>query len=109
KFQGGEVRVGADVPPDLLGVVDAIRLDQQVDVILEFRPALINVGDVGARKLIEHLAAVRPQPGIHAQPEGRVGGQREQVRQEVAGAVHQLNGGFPVLHADVNVESENEI
>ena len=55
-----EVRMRADVPPDLLGVVDAVGLDQQVDEVLELAPTGVErVGDVGARELVEDLAAVR--------------------------------------------------
>ena len=79
------------VPPDLLGVVDAVGLDQQVDEALVVGPAREGVGDVGARKLVEHLAAIRLEPGVEADPERRVGGQREQVRQEVAHLVHQVD------------------
>src|ERR1035437_9627185 len=31
------------------------------------------------------------------------------MRQEVARAVHQLNGGFAIFHADVHVQSENQV
>ena len=53
-----EERMRADVPPDLLGVVDAVGLDQQVDEVFVLGPAGESVGDVGARELVEDLAAI---------------------------------------------------
>ena len=38
ELQRGKVRVRADIPPDFLGVVDAVGLDQQLDEALEFAP-----------------------------------------------------------------------
>ena len=31
------------------------------------------------------------------------------MRQEVARAVHQLDGGLAIFHADVDVQSENQV
>jgi len=50
-----EVRVHADVPPDHLAVVDAVGLDQQLDVVVVLRQALEVVRDAGARKAVEDL------------------------------------------------------
>ena len=108
-FDGREKRMRPDVPPDLLGVVDRVGLDQQVDEAFVVGPARERIGNVGARELVEHLAAVRLQPGIEADPEGRVGRKREQVRQKVAHLVHQVNGRFAVLDADVHVQAEDQV
>jgi hypothetical protein len=99
----------ADVPPDLLGVVDAVGLDEQVDVVLELGVAGEGVGDVGAGEVFEDLGAVALVAGVDAEPEGRVGGQRHDVRQEVAHRVHDADGGFAVFDADVDVEAEDEV
>ena len=104
-----EMRMRADVPPDLLRVVDAVGADQQVDIVFEFATSCDKVGNVGARELVEDFAAVRLQAGVHAQPERRVGGERQDVRQEVARAVHDLDGRLAVLDADVHVQSENQV
>jgi hypothetical protein len=47
-----------NVPPDFLGVVDAISLDQQLDEIL---PPQLEDGDIRAREFVEYLAAIRFQ------------------------------------------------
>ena len=39
-FDGVEEGMGADVPPDLFGVVDAVGADQQVDVVFELGVAV---------------------------------------------------------------------
>ena len=98
-----------DVPPDALGVVDAVGANQKVDEPLEVGPARERVGDVRARELVEHLAAIRLQAGVHAEPERRVGREREQVRQEVAHLVHQVNAGLAILDADVHVQTEDQV
>ena len=40
---------------------------------------------------------------------GELAGERQQVRQEVARAVHQLDRGLAILHADVDVQSEDQV
>ena len=104
-----EEGVGADVPPDLLGVVDAVGLDEQADIAFELRVAGEAVGQVGAGKVLEDLGAIALVAGVHAQPEGRVRGQRQDVRQEVAQRVHDADRGFAILDADVDVQAEDEI
>ena len=97
------------VPPDLLRVVDAVGAHQQVDEVVVVGPARERIRDVGSRELVEHLAAIRLEPGVHAEPERRVRRQRQQVGQEVADLVHQLDEGLTVLDADVHVEAEDEV
>ena len=42
-------------------------------------------------------------------PERRIGGERQNVRQEIARAVHDLDGRFAIFHADVHVQAEDQI
>src|SRR6185503_1275982 len=86
-----ENRMRPDVPPDLLGVVDRVRLHEQIDERLEIGPRAEGVGNVGARETVEHLAPVGLEAGVHADPERRVGREREQVRQEVPHLVHEVD------------------
>ena len=60
-------------------------------------------------KFVEHLAAIRFQPRVHAQPERGVGRKRQDVRQKIAGVIHQLDRGLAVFHADVHVQAENQV
>src|SRR3954465_8056759 len=96
-----------DIPPDFLGVVDTVGLYEQVNETLILAPALKGVGDVGARKLVENFAAVRLQSGIHSLPEGGIGGKSQDMGQEIARRVHQVNGRFPIFHADMDMQTEN--
>ena len=98
-----------DIPPDLLGVVDAVGLYQQIHEALVLAPAREVIRNVGAREFVEHLAAIGFEAGVHAQPERRIGGERQNVRQEVARRVHQVDGRLAVLDADVHVQSEDQI
>jgi hypothetical protein len=52
----------ANIPPDLLAVVDAIGLDQQVDKRLVLRPVGIDVRDVGAREALKDFGSIRLEP-----------------------------------------------
>ena len=108
-FDGVEEGMRADVPPDFFGVVDAVGLDEQVDVAFELGVAGEAVGKVGAGEVFEDLGAVALVAGLHAEPEGRVGGEREDVGEEVAHRVHDADGGFAVFDADVDVEAEDEV
>ena len=108
-FNGIEERMRPDVPPDFLGVVDAVGADQQADVVLEFGVAGEGVGNTGARKVLEDLGAIAFVAGVEAEPEGRVGGERHDVRQEIAHRVHDADRCFAVFDADVHVEAEDEV
>ena len=83
-FDGVEEGVGADVPPDFFGVVDAVGLDEEVDVVFELGVAGEAVGEVGAGEVFEDFCAIAFVAGLHAEPEGGVGGEREDVGEEVA-------------------------
>ena len=98
-----------NVPPDLLRVVDAVGLDQQLDEIFVLAPAGKIIRNIGARKFVEHLAAVGLQPGIHAQPERRIGRERQNVRQKIARVIHHVDRRLAILDSDVHVQAENQI
>jgi hypothetical protein len=108
-LDGVEERVRADVPPDFFCVVDGVGFDEEVYVAFEFGVAGEAVGEVGAGKVFEDLGAVALVAGLHAEPEGRVGGERKDVGKEVAKRVHDADGGFAVFDADVDVEAEDEV
>ena len=59
-------------------------------------------------KAAEDGGAVGLQPRVASHPERRAGGEREQVRQEVARRVHQVDGRAVIGHGDVHVHAEDE-
>ena len=69
ELESGEVRMGTDIPPDFLGAIDAVGLDEEVDEVGVLAPAWEIVGDVGARELVEDFAAVALEAGFEAKPE----------------------------------------
>src|SRR5207253_5490062 len=109
ELQRAKKRMRPDVPPNLLCVIDAIGLNQQVHEILELRPARISIRNIRARKLVEYLASVGFQASLHSLPEWRVGRKREQMRQKVARLIHDVNRSFAIFDADVHVKSKDEI
>src|SRR5258707_15656152 len=60
-----------DVPPDLLCIIDAVGLDQQLNEVFVLAPARKIIRNIRPRKLVKNLASVRLQSGIHPQPEPR--------------------------------------
>src|ERR1700730_2896655 len=76
--------MGANVPPDFFGVVDALGLDQQLDEILVFPPAGKIVWNISAREFIKNLAAVRFQPRVNPKQKGEIGGNNQDVGQKIA-------------------------
>ena len=71
-------------------------------------PGVELVGDAAARKAPEHRRPVRLEAGVAPLPERRAGRQREQVRQEVARLVEELDRAGPVGHGDVDVQPEDQ-
>ena len=109
EFQRVEEWMRPNVPPDFLGVVDAVGLDQQLDEIFVLAPAGKVIRNIGARKLVEHFAAIRFQPRVHPQPERGIGRKRQDVRQKIAGVIHQLDRGLAVFNANVHVQPEDQV
>src|ERR1700683_1158418 len=102
-------RMRPDVPPDLLRIIDAVGLDQQLDEVFILAPAGKVIRNVGPGKLVKYLAPVSLQPCIHPQPEGRVSRQREEVRQKIPRMIHHVDRGLAILNPNVHVQPENEV
>ena len=66
------------------------------------------IGDAGAREPAKDGRPIRLQARIAPHPEGRAGGEREQVREEVARGVHEVDGRAAVGHRHVDVHAEDE-
>src|ERR1700716_1638308 len=101
-------RVGSQVPPDLPAVVDRSGLDEELDEVLVFVVAREVRRGPGAREAAPDDLSVRLQPGVASEPERRRGGDREEMRQEVARLVHHLDATFAVRYSDMHVEAEDE-
>ena len=91
-----------------LRVVDAVQFDEQLDVVLVLAPRAEMIGHAGAREAAEDRRPVRLQPGVAPHPERRAGRERQQVRQEVARRVHQVDRRLAVGHRDVDVQPEDQ-
>src|SRR5215471_2973513 len=104
-----EEGVRADVPPDLLAVIDAVGLDQEPHEIVELLGRVEGLRDGGTGEAVEDLRPEALQPAVAPQPEGGVRREGEQVREEVADLVEDLERRAPVLDADVDVEAENQV
>jgi hypothetical protein len=96
------------VPPHLLAVVDAVQLDQRVEVFLVFAPRSELIRDAASRKPAEDRRPVRLEARIAPLPERRAGREREQVGQEVAGLVQELDRAGAIGDGDVDVQPEDQ-
>src|SRR4030095_12652815 len=77
----GEVRT--DAPPELRVLVDRPGVVEEADVVLEPPPAVVRVGDAGARKhLREDLRAYGVQTGRAVLDERGARRQRQQLGQD---------------------------
>src|SRR5467141_3527428 len=108
EFQCAEHRVRAHVPPNLFSVVDAIQLHEKIHEIFVRTPRFELLRHTGPREPAKHRRAEGLQSGISAHPEGRTGRKRQEVRQEIAHAVHHVDGRLFVRHGHVNVHAEDE-
>src|SRR5207237_6084093 len=64
--------------------------------------------DAGARKTLPDDLAIRLETRRARQPERTRGGDREEVREEVARLVHDLDPSLAVRNADVNMQAEDQ-
>src|SRR5262249_26238003 len=95
-LQRRETLARADVPPELRCVLDEPGLDEDADMAAILAPALEALGDAGPRQPVEDADAVEHEAGVLAAPEGRGGGEREEMRQEVADLVHEVDAKIVV-------------
>src|SRR3954469_7959397 len=104
-----EVRVRADVVPEVRVVLDGLRLDHGADALVEVLPVAVGRWHPDTRELTEDRHPRRGQPGRLAAPERRVGRQREQQRHVDAHPVGDVDGLVGVVHPDVHVQPEDDL
>ena len=66
------------------------------------------IGNTRARKPPEDGRAVRLQSRVPPHPERRARGERQEVRQEVAHFVHEIDHDRPIRQPDVHVQTKNQ-
>src|SRR5713101_4976405 len=108
ELESAERGMGANVPPDLFAAVDGIELHEKAEKIFVGAPGFELFGNAGAREAAEDSGAERFQAGVAAHPEGRTGGEREEVREEIADHVHHVDRGLFVGHGNVDVHAEDQ-
>src|SRR5216684_1270972 len=108
ELERAERRMRAHVPPDFFAAVDAVELNEEAEKIFVGAPGFELLGNAGARETAKDGGAEGFQAGVAAHPEGRAGGESEQVREEVANHVHHVDRGLLVGHGDVYVHAEDQ-
>jgi hypothetical protein len=102
-----KARRGPQIPPDLGRVLDQPGVHQHLDRAGIFAVAAELMRHAGAGQLVEHRQPVRFEPGRLSLPEGRGGGEREQMRQEIGRLAEQVDAQILVLDADMYVHAAN--
>ena len=59
--------------------------------------------------MFKHLSPVALISGLHPHPEGRIGAQREDVRQEVAQGVHDSDRTIPIFNAYMHMQAKDQV
>jgi hypothetical protein len=108
-LDGAEVRVRADVVPEVGVVLDHARLDHEVDALLVVGPVRVGGWDADAREGAEDRHAGGVEAGAVPAPERRVGRQREQDRHVHPHPVGDVDGLLGVVDADVDVQAEDDL
>src|SRR3569833_1640282 len=101
--------VNPQVPPDLFGVVDTVGLHQQLFKAIISLDTFERLGYPCTWELVEYFCPERFVTRMTALPERRVGAERIAMGQEVAGGVGDMVGHLPAFHADMHMQSEDEV
>ena len=107
-LERGKAGGGAQVPPDLARVLDDVVAHEQIDGVAVLLPALEAAGQARARQLLVGGEAVALEAGVLALGERRGGREHQQVRQEIARLVHEVDAQLVVLDADVHVHAADD-
>src|SRR5687768_6198199 len=98
-----------DIPPDLFGVIDAIRFYQQLYIVIVIFQAPEIPGNTSSGKLIENFSPERFITCIAAFPKRGIGAQGKNVGQKIPYIVSDLNGNMPALKTNVHVQTKDQV
>ena len=77
--------------------------------IRRYSPQLVKrLGQAGARHLVKHRQTIGLEARHAAIPEGRAGGQRQQMGQEIGNLIEQINAQIFILNADMHMHAANQ-
>ncbi len=104
-----ELRVRADVVPEVGVVGHHAGVDHEADAALVVGPVLVVGRDADAREGAEDRHPRGGQPGLVRAPVGRVGAQGEQDRHVHAHPVGDVDRLLGIVDADVDVQPEDDL
>ena len=107
-FNGAEVVVGADVPPDFADGVDEAGVDEVVDEPDVFAPVAHGGGEPGGGEHFHDFGAVGLEAGDAVFPPGAVAAQGEEDGEVAHDAVADHDAFVPGIDADVDMEAEGD-
>ena len=107
-FQGRKAGTETNVEPQFGGILDDPGADQLPDHALIFPVTVESLGNTRSRHRVEYRQTVGFQARVLALPERRRGAQGQEVGQEVADLVHQIDAQVVVGDAHVDVHAANE-
>src|SRR6185437_4096350 len=101
------MRTRTDVPVEILRSFEDAALVQDGTIAAEVVPAGSVLRDAGVGRGTKHPRPHRGEASVNALPEGRVGRQRQQMRQVRNQQIHQADGPLAVRYADMDVQAED--
>ncbi len=100
-----KARRGAQIPPDLGRILDDAGPHQHIDGARILLPAVEPLGQARPRQLLEGREPVALEARVEPFGKGRGRRQHQEVRQEIAGLVHEVDAQFVVLDPDMHVHA----
>ncbi len=83
-------------------------MHQHGEMALEFAPAVEELGQAGARHLVEDGDPVGFQTGVLTVPEGRGGAERQEMRQEIGELAHEVDAQLRILDSDMDMHAADD-
>ena len=108
EFDGAEIGVRADVPPDLTDRLDALRVEQRRHEGLEVGPVGELWREPGGRQRLEHLAPGRRESRVLALEVRARRRQRQEQREVTSQLVDDRDRTTTVSHPDVHVHATDQ-
>ena len=108
ELKGREFVMRPHIPPDLRPILNAVHMDQKVEIGLVLCVGFKMIGHFRSWEFLEDFRSVRLKPGVKAQPERRRRRQCQHVRQKIPSGVHYLYSAFEIGYADVHMHTKDQ-
>src|SRR5450755_139926 len=98
----------ANIPPDLLAVIDGLHLHQVLHIAIEMVPGIEDIGHAAPWKALPNDCAIRFDASQASLPEGGIGGEGQQMRQPRPRLIHNFDLQLFIWYGYMHVEAEDQ-